>query len=70
MIQYGAIGVTAIEIVQQNKVHKAQFDITKACGDALKQQILEAFHNDYVEGLANVNFGFTHTTTIELLNLI
>ena len=51
-------------------MHNTQFDITKACEDALKQQILEAFHNDYVEGVSNANVGFAQTTTIKLLNHI
>ena len=58
---------TTSKLVQQNRVHKTQFDITKACDDAPKQ-ILEAFHNYYVEGIAKENFGFAQTTTLELIN--
>ena len=46
------------------------FDITTACDDALKQELLAAFHNDYLEGLANANIGFATTTTLELINHI
>ena len=61
-------GETTSKLVRHNNSHKKQFDITKEFGDNLKQQILAAFHNDYVEGVANATFGFTHTTTLELLN--
>ena len=30
--------------------------------------MLSAFHNDYVEGVANTNIGFSQTTTLKLLN--
>ena len=53
--------------MQQHKVQKTQFDITKACEDNLKQQILEIFHHEYVEGVDNENFGFAWNTILELL---
>ena len=49
-------------------MNKTQFGITKDYDDALKQQILSAFHNDYMEGLANENVGFAQTTTFKILN--
>ena len=68
MIPDGAIGETTSRILRQHKVHKTQFDMIKACDDALKQKILAAFNNDYVEGVANANFGLTQTTKLKVLN--
>ena len=34
------------------------------------KKILEAFHNDYVEGVANANVGFAETTELKLINHI
>ena len=54
--------------MQQNKIHKIEIDINKTSYDDLKQQILSASQNYYVEGVFNANNGFSHTTTLELLN--
>ena len=53
MILDGSTGGNTRELVQQHKVQRAQFDMTKSCDDSLNQKILAAFHNDYVEGLVN-----------------
>ena len=47
-----------------------QFDITKSCDEALKQRIMVALHNDYMEVVANTSDGFTQTTTLELINYL
>ena len=68
VVPYGATGETTSELVQQQMVHKTQFDITKSCDEDMRQKILASSHNDYVEVVANANFGFSHTTTLGLLN--
>ena len=68
MIPDGSTSAAKTKLVQQHKVIKTQFDITKACDDSLKQQPLEAFHNDCMEGVSNANVGFAQTTTLELPN--
>ena len=70
MIPYGSTSATKRELLCHHKVHKTQLDITKAYDDTLKQQILAAFHNDYVEGLVNASVVFEHTIKIELLNYL
>ena len=59
---------TTRDFVQQHKVHKTQFNTTKACYDVLKKKILSEFHNDYVELVDNINVDFAQTTTLELIN--
>ena len=54
--------------MQHHKVHKTHFYIIKACDDVFKQQIISAYHNEYVEGVANENVGFAQTTILEHLN--
>ena len=66
----GFTGETTRNILQQHKVNKAQSDISRDCDDVLRQKILAAFKNDYVEGAANENVGFARTTTLEILNHI
>ena len=68
MIPYGDTAETTSKLVRHHKVQKTTFDITKACDDAQNQKILAAFHNDYVEVVANANIWFAQTTTIELIN--
>ena len=41
------------KLMQHHKVIKTQVGIAKAFDESLKQQILEAFHNDYVEVVSN-----------------
>ena len=53
VMPHGAIGETTSKLVRQHMVQNTQFEITKSCDDALKQQVLAAFNNDYVEGVAN-----------------
>ena len=48
VIPDGDTGATTWELVRQHKVDNMQFEITKVCYDAPKQQILAALHNDYV----------------------
>ena len=69
VIPDGSTRATTIKIVQQHKVQKKQFYITKARDDALKQHIIAAFHYDYVEGVANGIFGFANNKALELLNI-
>ena len=64
VVPYWSTGEIKSKIVRQYKAKKTQFNITKACEDALKQQILSAFHNAYVEVVANTNDSFAHTTTL------
>ena len=54
--------------MQQHKVHTTQFDTTKSCDDALKQQILEVLYNDYAEEASNTDVGFVQNTKLKLLN--
>ena len=54
--------------MQQHKVQKKPFGITKACDDDLKQQTLAAIQNFYLKWVANSNVGFAQTTTLELIN--
>ena len=68
VIPDGATGEISIKLVHRHKVKKMQFDITKACDDALKQKVLVALHDYNVEGVANENVGFAETTTLKLLN--
>ena len=49
-IPYGSTRETTSKLVRHHKVHKTQFDITKAFDYTMKQQIPAASHNDYVEG--------------------
>ena len=57
-ISDGSTGATTSELLQNNKVHKTQFDITKSHDDTQKQQILASFHNYYGEVVTNTKFGF------------
>ena len=66
----GHMEATTSELVRQNKVHRKKFDITKSCDEALKQRIMVALHNDYMEVVANTSDGFTQTTTLELINYL
>ena len=68
MIPDGEIAAATSELVRHHKGLRTQFDTTKSCDDALKQQILSAFHNDYVEGVENETVGFANPTTLELMN--
>ena len=68
VIPDGATSSTTSKLVRQHKAHKTEFYITKSCGDALKQHLLTAFVNDYVEIVKNASVGFAKTTTLELLN--
>ena len=58
VIIYVDTGSIISELMRQHKVNKMQFGITKAFDDSLKQQILAAFHNDYVEVVSNENAVF------------
>ena len=49
VITYRSAAATTSKLVQQHKVKNTQFDITKSCVDSMKQKIMAALHNDYVE---------------------
>ena len=59
VIPNGSTSATTSGLVWQNKLQNTQFGITKSRDDSLKQKILAASQNDYVEVLANENVGFS-----------